>query len=145
MIKVINKGYTLTVTSWENDGDNYNTLSKTVATKEEAKAWYEMMQLCKSENNQPNGVIKLGNTDEISDKQSKVIIDFIEQNDLIFQREILDEIKEEDNDVAEELEDWFFERAAELLGSSEYYMCRVMESCTVTYLPEDIYLEEIEF
>jgi hypothetical protein len=33
----INKGYTLTVTSWENDVDHYNTKSKTVATIEEAK------------------------------------------------------------------------------------------------------------
>ena len=145
MIKVINKGYTLTVTSWENDGDYVQTRPHTVDTKEEAKAWYEMMQLCKSQNNQPDGVISLGNGDEISDKQSKVIIDFIEQNDLIFQREILDEIKEEGDDVTEELEDWFLEKAAELLGSSEYYICRVMESCTVTYSPEDIYLEEITF
>ena len=42
----IKKGYTLTVTSWENDGDYYNTKSKTVETLEEAKVWWNMMQLC---------------------------------------------------------------------------------------------------
>ena len=36
MVKVVNKGYTLSVTSWENDGDNYKTESKTFDTKEEA-------------------------------------------------------------------------------------------------------------
>jgi hypothetical protein len=35
----IKKGYTLTVTSWENDGDYYNTKSKTVETLEE---WREL-------------------------------------------------------------------------------------------------------
>jgi hypothetical protein len=37
MKKIINKGYTLTVVSWENDADNYKTISKTVQTKEESK------------------------------------------------------------------------------------------------------------
>lgn len=136
MTKVINKGYTLTVTSWENDGDNYNTLSKTVATKEEAKAWYDMMQLC----------VNLGDIDEgFTDEQSQRVVDFVENNELIFQRDILDEIKEEDDDVTVELEDWFCEMVSELLDSSEYYRIRVMESCVITYSPEDIYLEEIKF
>jgi len=62
----INKGYTLTVTSYENDGDYPNTESKTLATLEEAKVWNEMMQLCKSN--------ILGNTyDDFNNKQKKLL------------------------------------------------------------------------
>jgi hypothetical protein len=69
----INKGYTLTVVSWENDADYYQTKSKTVDTLEEAKVWYEMMQLCKSKNNQPKGVIMLGNTYGGFDEQQEEV------------------------------------------------------------------------
>ena len=37
MIKIVNKGYTISVTSWENDGDNYATKSLTVETIKEAQ------------------------------------------------------------------------------------------------------------
>ena len=38
--KVVNKGYTIKVVSWENDGDNYRTKSKAVSTLEEME--YEL-------------------------------------------------------------------------------------------------------
>lgn len=31
------------------------------------------------------------------------------------------------------------------MGESEFYEFRVCESCTVTYSPEDIYLDIVEF
>lgn len=36
--RIVRKGYTVEVVSWENDGDNYRTKSKTYKTKEEAVA-----------------------------------------------------------------------------------------------------------
>jgi hypothetical protein len=134
----INKGYTLTVTSWENDADYYNTKSKTVATLEEAKVWYEMMQLCKSENNQPAGVIKLGNThDGFNSKQKEVVKDFMKRHHKIL-------VPGDDIEANEDnLEYWFCDLSGELLGHSEYYMCRVMESCVVTYSPVDVIPEII--
>ena len=134
MRQVINKGYTITVVSWENDADNYNTNSKTVATKQEAKVYYDMMQLCKSKNNQPTGVIKLGNSIEFNCKQEELIIDFMRNNNLC---------QPDDND--DDLIEWFMDLARDLVGSSEFYKCRVMESCYVTYSDTDIYLEEINF
>lgn len=134
MIKVINKGYTLTVTSWENDGDNYNTLSKTVATKEEAKVWYNMMEVCSSAN--------LGNEcDEFDEDQKEAITEFMNSNhEALMSQEDWDEIEDYDD-----LETWFLDFVNELLGVSEYYLCRVVESVVITYSPEDIYLEEIKF
>lgn len=137
MIKVINKGYTLTVSSWENDGDFINSRSKTFDTIEETKVWFEMMELCESENNQPKGVIKLGNTyDSFSGEQEEVILNFFKENHKV----LLQDGYNKENAV-----DSFCSLSGDLLGYSETYKCRVMESCLITYSPKDIFLEEIIF
>jgi len=139
MIKAINKGYTLTVKSWENDGDNSRTESKTVATEKEAKVWWEMMQLCKSKNENRN-VITLGNTyDGFNKNQKEVAIDFIKEH-----HEVL--LPDDDIEANEEnLADWFCSLAGELLGYSENYTCRVMESCVITFSLTDIFVTEIKY
>ena len=140
MKKIINKGYTLTVTSWENDGDNYNTKSITVATKEEAKVWWDMMQLCKDDSNEAKGVIKLGNSyDGFDEEQEEVAKNFLKEHHKILLPD--NNIEEHEDDLV----DWFCSLASELLGDSEYYSCRVMELCVITYSPKDVYLEEINF
>lgn len=145
MKKAINKGYTLTVVSWENDGDNYNTKSKTVQTKEEAKVWYDLMQLCKSKNNQPKNIITLGNTyGGFNEKEKEVAINFLKEHYKILLPN--DDIEQNrDDDYEDQLIYWFTDLAGQLLGYGEDYACRVMESCTITYSPEDIYVEEIKF
>jgi hypothetical protein len=136
----INKGYTLTVKSWENDADNPQTKSKTVATIEEAKVWWDMMQLCKSKNNQPKGVVMLGNSyDGFTSKQKEVAIDFIKEHHKILLPD--DDIESNEDNLA----DWFCDLAGELLGHGEDYACRVMESCVVTYSPVDVIPEIIKF
>ena len=127
MKKVVSKGYTITVVSWENDGDNYNNNSKTVETLEEAKAWYNMMKLCES---------TLSNTDKFTTKQKEIVINFMEKN----HKALLPK-----NKNIGDLIYVFEDLASELLGYSEYYKCRVCESCTVTYSPEDIFVKEIKF
>lgn len=142
MKKVINKGYTLTVTSWENDGDNYNTKSLTVDSIEEAKSYYNLMQLCKSKNSKrEKGIMSFGNmTDEFNISQTNFIISFLTDNSVLLSNFDNDCDKDEDFYL-----DAFQELIYHLLGSSEYYTCRVMESCIVTYSKEDIYVEEIKF
>ena len=136
----IKKGYTLTVVSWENDADNYNTKSKTVATKEEAKVWYDMMQLCQSKDNKPKGVIKLGNSyEKFNTEQEEVAKEFLKTHHKILLPE--DDIESNEDNLI----DWFCDLAGELLGNSENYRCRVMESCTVTYSPVDVTPEIITF
>jgi len=144
MKKVINKGYTLTVTSWENDADNYNTKSVTVESKEKAKALYDLMQLCKSKNNQPKGVIRLGNTGDsgFNKEQINLLYNFFKENPILLE-EKLEDIEEDE--LKDYIQDLFYRVENGLLGSSEWYACRVMESCIVTYSPEDIYTEEIKF
>lgn len=131
-IKAINKGYTITVTSWENDGDNYNTKSITVDSEEKAKVWYDMMQLCTSN--------KLGNSyGGFNKKQEKNAISFIKEHHEI----LLPDDNIEENE--ENLKDWFCSLAGTLLGYGEEYDCRVMESCVITHSPEDIFVNEIKF
>ena len=141
MKKVIEKGYTLTVVSWENDGDYYSTHSKTVQTLEEAKVWWEMMQLCKSHSG-PEDIIDLGNSHGGFNKnQIEMASDFIKKHHKILL--VPDDNIEEYNNA--ELSYWFCDLAGELLGRSEDYACRVAESCVITYSNEDVYLEEIKF
>ena len=138
--KVISKGYTITVVSWENDGDNYNTNSITVESKEMAEAYYNMMQLCRSKNNRINGEIGLGNTsDGFNRRQRQAIISLFDNYPILLHGTKIDEDEDDDLDYL------FMEISVDLLGSSEFYTCRVMESCTITYSPEDIYLETVEF
>lgn len=144
-IKVVNKGYTITVDSWENDMDNGATNSMTVDTLEQVKVLCEMMKLCESNTNQPPGVIKLGNTyDKISDEQVELIVNFIKQNILTLAPHY--------SNTEEYLptQDWtdqdciatFKEYSDDLLNGGEY-MFRVCWSYKVTYSPKDIYVEEI--
>lgn len=131
---IIPKGYTLEVTSWENDGDHYNTIRKTVTTIEEVKSWNAMMQLCKSQNSKSGG---LGNSyGGFDSKQEQMATDFMKEHYKVLMPDLDEEIED----------DWvymFTDLAGQLLGYSEHYSCRVMESCTITYSPEDIYVEEI--
>jgi hypothetical protein len=118
---VIKKGYTLTVTSWENDGDNYRTESMTVETLEEARRIYRVCnELFKSDE---GGV---GNS--MDGESEEAIEEYIENNPEL-------------NLTKEEIRDLSYD----LMGSSDYYDYRVCESVSVTYSPEDIYLEKIEF
>ncbi len=124
-VKVINKGYTITVTSWENDGDYSKTKSKTVKTENEAR---DIVKICKelfvscNNRNSPG----IGNS---ADREAdETIKEYIEDNpELNLTYDIIQEL------------------AWELMGSSEFYDFRVCERVRVTYSPDDIYLEEITF
>ena len=80
-IKVINKGYTITVTSWENDGDYYQTNTMTVQTEEEAR---KIAKLCNelfiSCNNGEGGI---GNTCDDEDEEANETIDNYIENNMI--------------------------------------------------------------
>jgi hypothetical protein len=132
MVKVIEKGYTLEVTSWENDGDNYNTESLTVDTIEEAKRIHTICTtLFKSGNNGEGGI---GNS--MDGEEDDTILEYVKNNPDLFP---------ELEGSEEEIIDYIQELSRELMGNSEYYDYRVCASVLVTYSPEDIYLEEIKF
>lgn len=141
--KVINKGYTLEITSWENDGDYYRTKTKTVETKEEAKMLYDICTtLFKSCNNGEGGI---GNS--MDREELETVLEYYESNTDVLTIEPFIDLKSRinDDDAEDLIFDCFLEIAYDLMGNSEYYDCRVCESVIVTFSPEDIYLEEIKF
>lgn len=124
--KIIEKGYTLTVDSWENDGDNCKTKSMTVESPEKARA---LTRMC----NEVFTSIGNMNEDEV-DQAKQIILPFMKSHP---------ELWKTPTDTEDELVDICMDYNHQLMGGSEYYYSRVMESCMVTFSPEDIFLEEI--
>ena len=128
------KGYTLSITSWENDADYYAINDYTVDNKDLAKEILDLCNLCVSGSNNKTAV---GNGYASSRKD--LIIEFFKQHQLLSEHLNIDL---EDNDS---ILDAFYELTYELFGSSEYYDCRVFNSAVVMYSPVDVYVEKISF
>lgn len=138
--KVINKGYTLEVVSWENDGDNYNTKKVTVKTKDEAEKLYRICtELFGSKNSR--GIRGVGNS--MDGEGTRSLIRYTEANPTLFP-DLVDtsgKITVDDDEIS----DYFRDIAYSVMGGSEFYDFRVCQSCVVTYSPEDVYLELVTF
>lgn len=136
--KVASKGYTITVDSWENDGDYSNTKSVTTENEEEAKALVAMAKLCR-----PSSSYKgcIGNMNESRHADAaKIVLQFMKEYPILAAN-----TKYFQNLDDKGLVDLFFEISYDMLGSCEHYVSRVMEKVVVTYSPEDIYVEQIIF
>jgi hypothetical protein len=132
-VHVVKKGYTVSVTSWENDGDNYATNTKTYDDKEYALA---VLQLCKkvfaSCNNGDGGV---GNMNDGSyEGASEIILKYVTENPTVLQGET----------DPERFVDIVMDINYYLMGSCEYYYSRVFDNGFVFYSPEDVKCEKIE-
>lgn len=144
MKKVISKGYTVSVTSWENDGDNYRTESIVVQSKDEAKVISEMCKtIFKSCNNGDGGI---GNMmDDEGDMAYEVILGYLEENPEIKATIIACNPKAKLNDD-ERIVDFIMEKYNYgLMGGSECYYSRVCESVDVTYSDKDVFSQEVKF
>lgn len=134
--KVISKGYTITVVSWENDGDNYNTKSIVIESKEKAEAIVKMCNtIFKSSSNGNGGIGNMDGEDE--EDAAEVILPFMKANPILFDNK--------DGLSDQKLIDICMEHNDNLMGGSEYYYSRVCEKCTVTYSSEDVFNDKIEF
>ena len=128
------KGYTMCVTSWENDGDNYNTIQFHVETLNEVKFWLEWLELFKSGSRAgyPEG-FNLGNA--MGDGKVKEAYDFTKK--LAEKFELSHLVEFEKNEWFNE-ESWMTDQAYKFMGGSEHYDFRVYESMEVYYFPEDV-------
>lgn len=171
---VIKKGYTLEVTSWENDGDLSQTKSKTFDTKEKVTEVYKMLStLCRSEYDDTtvgNKYCEYGDSE--AESCDLIVLRYLIDNlsfVSLFCNETFDKFK---TDIEEEFKDYINDKVSwidclleyledkpslykpyvgsatkfmyELLDSSEYYYSRVFEMGSIYYSPEDIYLEVID-
>jgi len=174
MDKVIMKtGHTLEVTSWENDGDNYRTLSLHCKSIDEVYALEHMFKtIFISSNNGDDGI---GNMmDDCGDEAKYVILHYLvehpallEINNLIEPKYLQDKViafyGDEDNFKNDEWADWLVDFIGEsedskfvdwvdmamdynygLMGGSEYYYSRIYESSVIYYTKEDLKCEVVK-
>ena len=128
---ILKKGYTVTITSWENDADHYATKSKTYDTLEYSMAILTMLkELLGTNYGSENCIANLSN----EGKEEEVIIRYIREHEEILNGEILkDEI----------LLDFFQDIHYDLLGNSDFYPYRVFETGDIVFSPIDIMAEEV--
>lgn len=132
--KVISKGYTVEVTSWENDGDNYRTQSATFDSLEEAGIVTKMCRtLFKSSNNGEGGIGNL--MDDEDDEAISIILKYVDNNP---------EVKSLKKDKSQKISEVIMNINYTLMGGSEYYYSRVCEKVTVLYSSADVSIEEIK-
>ncbi len=132
--KIVSKGYTLSVTSWENDGDHYQTNDVVLQDKDEAiKLARIYTTLFKSCNNNDGGI---GNSCDIDDVMPN--LEAYAEN----HPELFEGVDIENEDVLHAVaEEW----AGKAMGCSDFYFFRVCSKATITYSPIDVMLEEIKF
>lgn len=125
---MIKKGYNIHITSWENDGDFYNTKVKVIQTQEEAKFYLEWLNIFGSRHNWKDRPAGLGN--EMGLKYDGDVM----QSALAYTNELR---------IKYDLEVWssveeFWDESCDVLGSSEFYDFRVFERAEVYYIEQDL-------
>lgn len=129
MDNIIKAGYRITVTSWENDADNYNTKILEGLTLEDAKFTVDFIKLFTSQNSRPNPGI--GNMYEPSEGE-------IEKAN----QAVADVFNKHEWPTNFNFEDWTY-IAYELGLSCGEFFTRAMESFVVEYIPEDIVIKNV--
>ncbi len=134
----IKAGYRLTVTSWENDGDNYNTKSQDGLTKEESVFLVELITLFKSRHNRHGLSRTFGNMYDPSDKEIEefnTATSAVVSKHNVASMSFSEYFQPIDLDVTEYLYD------LGLTGGEQF--TRVMESYTVEFIPCPIRIEDV--
>lgn len=154
--ETIPKGYILEVTSWENDGDDYDTIQKRGVSTGLVDVVTKLFPLFKSKHSR-NDRTGFGNTSENEvdnwdlveaswfalkelDKQIvyRVLGCDIMSLDFESDDDISDEVIE---DIGDKLKDFV---RSNITGYSEYYDFRVAEQLKVYYLSEDVIIPSVE-
>jgi hypothetical protein len=134
----IRAGYLLTVSSWENDYDNYRTILKDGLSKEKCQLFFRIALMCTGD---------LGNIYDPSDEQLaafrkesfKLLKEFPEAIKVC---ESLDWDKESTASMESVACDYVHEILYDLVGGGEFYT-RYVDSLKVHYIPEDIILKDV--
>ena len=144
MPKVLYKaGYTVRVTSWENDGDNYKTVDCHIGEKEKLGVVVKFANLFRSKNSNPSGIGNL--LDGEGYEANHILGEFYEQNMPWFCADIdLDGVTDEDEEneiVGDCMLD--FARGLGLSGNSEYFATRVLQKIEVLYFETDVICADV--
>lgn len=143
----ISAGYRITVKSWENDADNYQTIILDGYTFMQTQFICELLSHMGSHN---RGAQQFGNLYEPDDDEKAETLAFWRElyakHDVAAKELDIPPPNDTNDDDDEGLEDLFYtfcEFVQDFIGTSEHYSTRVAESVVVEYVPRDIILEDV--
>lgn len=133
------KGYTLVVESFENDGDDCETHFFKANSKEEALALKKMCETLFGAYHDSSKGLSNDCKDSLSKKDKEIILEFVKENPIVIERFLKDK-EPSDEKIISAFKELSYDH---LIGYSEYYTFRVCDSCSIEYAAEDIFVEEI--
>ena len=137
---IIPAGYRVTISSWENDADNYKDTIHEGITKERVEYILELCKLFKSGCN--NGGKTFGNMTEYGGNARFAKAALSVRAVLEKHRAVLNECELENLECDED-EMAVCAVVYEFLDSSEYYLFRVYDVAKVEYIPHEIRMDDV--
>lgn len=135
-------GYLIRVTSWENDGDHYNTMEIRVDTEQEARDTVAFCNLFSSHSRCKDSI---GNLCEGEYEHTRPVFrNFYLTHPGFVETDLTDckTEKEETDIICDVLMDIAYDLG---LSGSEYFYTRVCEKVEVYYIPADVVVEQVNF
>lgn len=124
-MSTIKAGYRMTVKTWENDGDNYNTITNDGMTDNEVQMYVDFLSLLKRGSKFSN--MYDPNKEEIEELEAAVV----------------PLLKKYDEEYNEEFPlDAAFEIWSEFTGWSDFFT-RVVEKIKIEYVPQEVTFEDV--
>lgn len=140
---VIPSGYRLTVVSWENDGDNYQTKVLEGLTKEQTQFYVEFLKWFDSKNHKSKTFDNMYDPSysEIVEAHSYIKVTLLQYSDIVNNLWEYNVIG--DCITADDFSDVINDLHSNVCGRSEEFYFRVVESIKVEYIKEPIVLEDV--
>lgn len=133
MNTIIPAGYRITCTSWENDGDNYNTKTVEGLTREHVHLYTDLLKLLSRRHKDGDH----GNLYEPSESECQSLADDVKV--VLAKHKGNDVVPTDiDFDNVDDVVDFFCDTVYGFTGSSEHYLTRVVESVQVHLIPHPI-------
>ncbi len=129
---MIPKGFQITVSSWENDADNYKKAVKNGLGLEELKFFYELASLFKDNS-------KISNLYDPDDEK----LELLNSTLIKFSKKYPDFIKQFDSTDDETIIDAVMDHMHELELTGEDFTTRVTSKIEVEYIPENVYTVDL--
>lgn len=135
-MSTIKAGYRLTVTSWENDADNYRTITKDGLEESEVRFIIILLSLIKSSHHDGG----CGNLFEPDKKDLEKLTEAILDLGVVVVAKLTEGFLSKEQD---ELPYQYHEIVNEYTGWSANYFTRVVESIKVEYVPQEIIITNV--
>ncbi len=140
---IIKKGYRFTLKTWENDADNYNTVTLEGLSVEVVKFYVELAKLHKSKNYHNNCFGNMYDPRESERAAYMQAMADLCRNHLTALKEINDDFEESWLDDEEGIEDVIHGVTYDLGLSGTDFYTRVTDTFKIEFVPQDIFIEDV--